>query len=194
MFSGGALRVFLDNNFWDYLAENQVDLLKYFPEIQYELCVTTHGKYEIFQPFREDKMYVKEYALDALQSIVTEDAVFGFYSDLFPREYQRSSGFGSGRFSEKNEEIARKKIYQKHGTQKKRKASQILFQEEADIELAVRSINHPVVTFDARKKGPLCDAYHEGRKIIFLDRERSRSLSVDEFMNGILRTIDDTKT
>jgi hypothetical protein len=194
MFEGEALRVFLDNNLWDYLAENQVNLLQYFPESQYELCVTTHGKYEIFQPFRKEKIYVQKYALNALQTIVTEDSVFGFYSSLFPCEYQRSSGFGSGRFSEKNEGIARKRIYDKHGTQKKRKNSQILFQEEADIELAVRSINHPVVTFDAKKKGPLYDAYHEGQKIIFLNRERSLDLSVDEFMNEILRAIHDTKT
>lgn len=164
---GGILRVFLDSNFWDYLTDHQVELLQYFPKSQYELCVTTHGKFEVLQPFPEGKMYVKEYALEALKTIVTEDAVFGFYSDVFPVEYQRSSGFGSGRFSDVYENIARKSIYAKHGTQKRRKKSQILFQEEADIELAVRSINHPVITFDARKKGPLYDAYHEGKKLFF---------------------------
>jgi hypothetical protein len=174
MFKGEALRVFLDNNLWDYLAENQVNLLQYVPESKYELCVTTHGKYEIFQPFRKEKIYVQEYALNALQAIVTEDSVFGFYNSLFPCEYQRSSGFGSGRFSDKNEETARKRIYDKHGTQKQRKKSQILFQEEADIELAVRSINHPVVTFDAKKKG-LCTMHiMKVKKLFFLIKNEAK--------------------
>ncbi len=184
------MRVFLDNNMWNYLADNKIDLLYYFPRNSYELFITTHGKYEILQLVKEDKQYVKEFALEALKSIVREDAVFGFYSELFPKEYQRSSGFDVGRWFDKSESLVKSELTSKYGTSEKRKESQILFKEEADIELAVRSKNSPVITFDANKSGPLLYALNQGWQVISLDVERSRNISSSEFMQEIVSAVD----
>ena len=194
MFRGDKLRIFLDNNFWDYLADNNVDLLHYFPKNLYELFITTHGKYEIIQLCRNDKQYVKEYALNTLGAIVKEDAVFGFHSDLFPVEYQRASGFGSGRFAEKRENTIRAEIFAKYGLHEKRKETQILFKQEADIELAVRSIDHPVITFDTHKKGPLLYALENGWKVIPLDSNRCNIIPSDDYMNEIVAAIESKRT
>jgi len=187
------VRVFLDNNFWDYLADNEVDILHYFPKGNYELLITTHGKYEIFQMVREDKKYVKDFALKAFEFAVREDPIFGFYSDLFPKEYQRSSGYGIGRFCDKSESLVRRELFSKYGSFQKRKESQILFKEEADIELAARSKNSPVVTFDANKSGPLRYALDQGWQIISLDIARSKNIASDDFMREIVAAVDDTK-
>jgi hypothetical protein len=187
------VRVFLDNNFWDYLADNKVDILYYFPKESYELLITTHGKYEIFQLISEDKKYVKDFALKSLESTVREDSIFGFYSDLFPKEYQRNSGYGVGRFGDKSEALVRSELFSKYGSSQKRKESQILFKQEADIELATRSKNSPVVTFDANKSGPLRYALNQGWHVISLDVDRSKSIASDDFMREIVAAIEAIK-
>ncbi|MFD1006773.1 hypothetical protein [Oceanisphaera ostreae] len=187
------MRVFLDNNMWDYFADNKVDINEFLPENEYELAITTHGKYEILQ-IPEHRMHVKEYALKALDNRVKIDAVFGFYSDLFPVEYQRSSGFSKGRLSSDSEGEVRASLIKKYGSTEKRKKSQILFKEEADIELAVREKFHAVVTFDANKNGPLLDALNNGWKVISLNLKDSRESSVRLFMANLVERLDYKKT
>ncbi|MDC9729844.1 MAG: hypothetical protein PSN04_11045 [Methyloprofundus sp.] len=184
------MRIFLDNNLWNYLADNEIDLMYYFPANRYELCITTHGKYEIEQLVNENKQYIKEFALDALISTVREDSIFGFYSDLFPKEHQRSSGFGAGRFIDESESLLRTKLVSKYGTLEKRKETQILFKQEADIELAWRSKNSPVITFDANKSGPLLYALNQGWKVVSLDVDRSRKIPSGEFMQEIVSAVE----
>ncbi|MFT7373922.1 MAG: hypothetical protein ACI9T9_002622 [Oleiphilaceae bacterium] len=189
MFQGGMVRVFLDNNMWDYFADNEVDINEYFPENEFDLAITTHGKYEILQ-IPEHRSNVKAYALKALESVVKIDAVFGFYSDLFPEQYQRSSGFSKGRFADALEGEVRSSLLKKFSSTEKRKESQILFKEEADIELAVRSKFHPVVTFDANKNGPLLDALNNGWKVIGLNLKESRESSVRSFMDNLVELLN----
>lgn len=184
------MRVFLDNNLWNYFADNEIDLLYYFPRESYELLITTHGKYEILQLVKEDKKYVKEFALKALNSAVREDAIFGFYSDLFPKDHQRASGFGVGRFCDKSESVVRSELLSKYSTFEKRKESQILFKQEADIELATRSKNSPVITFDANKSGPLRYALDQGWQVISLDVDRSKSIDSENFMQEIVTAVE----
>jgi hypothetical protein len=189
MFQGGMVRVFLDNNMWDYFADNEVDINEYFPENEFDLAITTHGKYEILQ-IPEHRSNVKAYALKALESVVKIDAVFGFYSVRFPEQHQRSSGFSKGRFSTTLEGELRTSLLKKFGYTEKRKESQILFKQEADIELAVRSKFHPVVTFDANKNGPLLYALNNGWKVIGLDLKESQESSVRSFMNNLVELLN----
>jgi len=159
------------------------------------MYITTHGKYEIEQMVKKDKQHVKEYALDALRgSIVREDAIFGFHSDLFPEEHQRSKGFGSGRFIDRSEQLLRDEFRDRYGTDVKRKETQILFNQEADIELAWRSKDYPVITFDAKKRGPLRDALDQGFKVVSLDLKRSTEVSSDDFMQEIVSKIKTLET
>lgn len=188
------MRIFLDNNMWDYFADNKVDLLSYFPKSEYELFITTHGKYEIFQISDNKRQYVKDYALEALKSIVKVDSIFGYYNDLFPIEYQRTSGYDVGRYPNENENEIRSELFAKYGTYEKRKKSQILFKQEADIELAVRSKDYPVITFDVKKNGPLLDALNNKWKIIALDLKRSKTIAVDKFMLEIILNIKNKRT
>jgi hypothetical protein len=193
VFQGACVRVFLDNNLWDYFADNDIDLLYYFPKEAYELFITTHGKYEILQLVKEHKEYVKDFALKAFTTSVQEDPIFGFYSELFPKEYQRSSGFGAGRFCDKSEASVRSELLSKYGTFEKRKESQILFKQEADIELAVRSKNNPVITFDANKSGPLRYALEQGWQVISLDVARSKNVVPKNFMQEIISALESKK-
>lgn len=184
------MQVFIDNNLWNYFADNDIDLLYYFPRGAYELFITTHGKYEILQMVNEHKEHVKDFALKALMTSVQEDAIFGFYSDLFPKEYQRSSGFGAGRFCDKSEALVRSELLSKYSTFEKRKESQILFKQEADIELAIRSKNNPVITFDANKPGPLRYALEQGWQVISLDFDRSNNVAPENFMQEIVSAVE----
>lgn len=184
------LKIFIDNNFWDYLVDNNLSLESYFPEARFSLYITTHGKYEIFQ-MPETCCVVKDYAQKYLDSgMVKEDTIFGFYSDLFPEEYQRSSGFGKGRFSTTEEQVVLRELLEKYGTIEKRHDSQILFKQEADIQIAARSIFHPIITFDSKKKGALNYISKNEGKVIFLSRKESESISPSKFMENLLTRID----
>ncbi|PKG39750.1 hypothetical protein [Psychromonas sp. Urea-02u-13] len=184
------MKIFIDNNFWDYLVDNNLSLESYFPKVRFSLYITTHGKYEIVQ-MPERCSTVKEYAQRNLHSgMVKEDAVFGFHSDLFPEEYQRSSGFGKGRFSTTEEQAILRKLLEKYGTIEKRHDTQILFKQEADIQIAARSMFHPIITFDAKKKGALNYMSKNGGKVVFLSRKESESISPSKFMRNLLRRID----
>ena len=86
------LTVFIDNNVWDYLSDNQISLEDHFPKGEFDLCITTHGRYEIINQTPEHRKSVKDYAEIALKTLVREDAIWGFYSEQIPEEYQRVGG------------------------------------------------------------------------------------------------------
>ncbi len=182
------MNIFFDNNVWDYLYSKYVDIATYFPKSKYSLYITTHGKYEILQmPLRCNGL--RGYVEKALISLVREDAIFGYYNDFFPVEQQRLSGYDVGRYISSSELLLKRELFKKYGSTEKRKNSQILFKQEADIELASRSIEHTILTFDC-KKGPLLDAKNRGGKIIFLDRVKSEKLPVEMFMKEVISLID----
>jgi len=187
------LRIFIDNNFWHYLFDNDLRLENYFPESCYSVYITTHGKFEILQ-MPEHCSDLKKYAQKYLQSgTVKEDAIFGFRSDIFPERYQRSAGFGKGRFSTIEEQVILRDLLEKYGTNEKRNDTQILFKQEADIQIAVRSMFHPIITFDVKKKGALNYVSKNGGKVVFLSRKESEFIPPGKFMENLLTRLETYK-
>jgi len=181
------VKVFIDHNIWDELSKRQLDLGICFPENEFTLCVTKHGKFEV-QQTPDSCIELKAYISKYLDSFVHVDALFGFYNPSLPDNEQRAGGFGFGRFTCVEDKAFRKELIQKYGSKAKRKESQILFKQEADIELGVRALKFPVLTLDI-KAGPLKDAYDQGGKVILLNRKFIRTLSNDEFMDHIKKSL-----
>ncbi|MDX6014798.1 hypothetical protein SIL79_00175 [Shewanella indica] len=184
------MRVFIDHNIWDELANRQLDLNICFPENEFTLCVTKHGKFEVLQT-PENCVELKSYINKYLGSFVQVDAKFGFHNPSLPDNEQRAGGFG--RLSCIEDEAFRKELQNKYGSTAKRKESQILYKQEADIELGVRALTHPVLTLDI-KAGPLKDAYERGGKVILLNRKLIRTLSDDEFVEHIKSALNQEQT
>ena len=136
---------------------------------------------------------VKKYALSMIGTTVKEDAIFGFWSDLFPENHQRASGFGKGRWGTKEENNYRSELFKKYGTSEKRRNELILFKQEADIEIATRAMVHPIITFDT-KKGPIYYAFKNGGKVVFFNKKESKSRSVNEFMTELVERIKNIET
>ncbi|CDU10730.1 conserved hypothetical protein [Vibrio diabolicus] len=186
------MRVFIDHNIWDELANRQLDLGICFPENEFTLCVTKHGEFEVRQT-PEHCVELKSYINNYLGSFVQVDSKFGFYNPSLPDNEQRAGGFGFGRFGCVEDEVFRQELQEKYGSTAKRKNSQILYKQEADIELGVRSLRHPVLTLDI-KAGPLRDAYERGGKVILLERTFIRTLSDDEFVDYIKSALNQEQT
>ncbi len=159
---------------------------------EYKLCITKHGEFEIQQmPSSCDDL--KEYVRKYLEQYVKIDSIFGFYNPELPKDEQRYSGFGEGRFISDDESREYKDLSKKYGTSKKRKETQILFKQEADVALAIRAKNNVVLTFDV-KNGPLKEISGKGGKVIFLNVQESKNISSDRFMSALLSEIEKYKT
>ena len=185
------MRIFIDHNVWDQLFKRNVNLDIYFPKNEYYLCVTRQGVFEVIQT-PENKVELKKYINTYIKTTVQEDSLFGFGNPNLPPNEQRIGGF-RGRFSSAAENEIRSKLACKYGSTKKRKSSQILYSQEADIELASRSINHVVITLDV-KTGPLKYAKELGGKIVFINLSEIDSLNGDEFVKYIKLKLGDIKT
>ncbi|GAB2923705.1 hypothetical protein [Rheinheimera gaetbuli] len=163
------INVYIDNNIWDFLFNNNLNLLDYFPADKYRLLITKHGRFEIEQmPDTKDKIELKQFIFSVLAADVEEKHTFGFSNPAHSSAEQRRSGFGKGTLTCVTESRERARLKSEFGSTKKRKESQILYKQEADIELGALSVNNFVLTLD-RKDGPLKRASENGGKVIFLN-------------------------
>jgi len=165
--------VYLDNNLWDYFYKNSINIIDFFPTDKFTLLISKHGKFEIDQiPLDnpEKKKLLKFIFKHLEDGIVSEKHTFGFCNPEYPDDEQRVSGFDTGVFTSEKENHSRHQLKNNYSSQleSKRKNTQILYKQEADIELAALSTNSIVLSLD-KKKGPLRDALKSGRKVIFLN-------------------------
>lgn len=159
--------IFLDNNIFDFLYNNNIDITKEFPKDKFRLCISKEIKFET-EPIKEHKK--KSFIKNLVDSHIAIVSFFGFYNESHSDEKQRIGGFDEGVFSTVENESYRKELSKKFLKQNKNPKND-LYKEEADIDLAVRSISNIVLTLDEKKKkkkGPLNDAYERGYKIVFL--------------------------
>ena len=156
----------------------------YFPKDRFNLFIIKHGRFEVDQ-MPDSCSELRSYIESHFDNCVTINSAFGFRDPSLPDSEQRVSGFGVGRFTSKEENDARRELKEKYGSNIKRKETQILFKQEADIELAARSTQNIVLTFDARK-GPLKEAFDSGHKVIFLSYDEAENFLVDDFMTDLL--------
>lgn len=161
--------VYIDNNIWDFVLLNEIDLKSCFPQSEFQLLISKHGRFEIEQmPDSESTKLLKTYVYDMLESYVEEQHRFGFYDSSLPDDEQRASGFGVGAWGSVIENDMRALLNQLHGSEDKRKETLILKKQEADIELGALSACNFVITLD-KKSGPLRSAKENGGKVIFLN-------------------------
>lgn len=185
------MNIFIDHNVWDQLFGRNVDLNACFPKDKYSIFVTSQGILELEQT-PDTKLELKKYIEKYIKDHVVEDSIFGFNDPCLPSDEQRVSGFGLGRFGSPVENEIRSKLASKYGSKKKRKATQILYAQEADIELATRSIDNIVLTLDV-KTGPLRDAKELGGNVLFINLSEVDGLNSEEFVKYIKTKVSDLK-
>ncbi|SUB63971.1 Uncharacterised protein [Plesiomonas shigelloides] len=164
-----VINVYIDNNIWDFIFKNGLNLRDYFPAEKYRILISKHGRFEITQmPDTPDKIDFKNYILSVLAGDVEELHTFGFSNPAHSESEQRNSGFGMGAFTSVRVNEERERLKSEYGVTQKRKESLILNKQEADIELGALSLTNFVLTLD-KKDGPLKSASENGGNVIFLN-------------------------
>jgi len=159
--------IYLDNNIFDFLYETNIDIVHEFPKELFRLCITKEIKFET-EPIQDiaKQQFIKNLIEEDIEII----SFFGFFDDRHLPYKQRVGGFDEGVWSEEDDELYRVELNKRFLTEIKNPKHD-LYKEEADIDLAVRSIKNIVLTFDKKEhktKGPLNDAYEKGYKVVFL--------------------------
>lgn len=163
------ISIYIDNNVWDFLFKNGLNLRDYFPAEKYRILISKHGRFEITQmPDAPDRVQLKNYIFSVLAKDVEEQHTFGFFNPTHSESEQRNAGFGMGAFTSVSENEERARLKAQYGTTQKRKETLILYKQEADIELGALSLTNFVLTLD-KKDGPLKSASENGGKVIFLN-------------------------
>ncbi len=157
------ITVFLDNNIWDFLIANNIDLAKELPADEFSICITREGEIEML-PMPDEK---REFANNVISEHgVSVDTYFGFAEAAFSGDL-RVAGFNQGRFASAGEISFIDD--QKHRIKPSHRASQRLNINEGDVALGARSMHWVVLTNEnPAKSGPLKTARERGGKVIFL--------------------------
>lgn len=167
-----TISVLIDNNVWDILFKHQLDLGAELPKPEFSLGIAREGEFEIapLKDSQPDKWAFIQKTISAC-TVVT-DSYFGFYNDKYPAHMQREAGFDFGRFTSPEEDDFRAALHQKLAQRNRKKKIDPnpktgLYDNEADLSLAVRSVHSVVLTCD-KKRDPLLDAFELGGKVVFL--------------------------
>jgi hypothetical protein len=159
--------IFIDNNVWDILWNQNVDLEVELPCEEFNLKMTREAEFEIPKMPDEKRNYVEKYIA---KKIIKTDLSFGFYDESISSEDQRNGGFGDifdpevgGTFlASDQEQLIKSEII---GPSKRPTG---LLKNEADVSLAAISLHSFVITCDGKKA--LKRAKKENGKIIDLKK------------------------
>jgi hypothetical protein len=176
-----VIKVYIDNNVWDFLFKRGLDLAIQLPCEEFCVCITREAEFEISPiPSDELKVFIKE---TTAKCSISSDPYFGFYDERHSQKEQRMGGFDHGRFATLEEDIFINQQGNPLKSEKKRKTG--LYKDEADTSLAARSFHSVVLSLDS-KTGPIKTAYDQGGKVVFLtDFDRS-GLSLREFIKAAI--------
>jgi len=159
-----VIAVYVDNNVWDYLFANNIDLARELPPNEFSICLTREGEIEIL-PMPDEK---RDFAnrMIAERNIVV-DTYFGFAEANCDVGDSRVAGFDHGRFVSPEEiEFSDDQKSRIKPTDRPR---QRLLKNEGDVALGARSMHWVVLTNeDPLKNGPLKTARERGGNVIFL--------------------------
>lgn len=180
--------IFLDNNVFDFLYEQNIDILNEFPKNQFRICISKEIKFET-EPIKD--LQKQRFIQDLLENISLVP-FFGFFNKQHSIDKQRGGGWDEGIWSDVENETYRAQLNQKF-LKLKKNPKHDLYTNETDIDLAVRSIKNIVLTFDAKKqekntkKGPLNDAFDKNYKVVFLTDIDVRN---DSLVNFVKRSLE----
>jgi hypothetical protein len=176
-----AIRIYIDNNVWDFLFARNLDLSVELPREDFCVCLTREAEFEIPPiPSTALKAFI-----DATISkcVIRTDSFFGFNDDSLPQSEQRVAGFDVGRWASSEEIAFMRQQRAQLVPAKKRKTK--LYKDEADISLGARSFHSVVLSLDA-KTGPINNAYKQGGKVIFLTDFDNSGISLRSFVKAAL--------
>jgi hypothetical protein len=179
------IRVFIDNNVWDIFYKYNLDLCTELPASKYALLITREAEFEFEGMPSEKKTYVNE---QILKRKVKTDRIFGFYNPAYPPNEQRFGGFGTysdnnvgGRFIRDDEAKILKEERKAIG--KKKKSG--LYNNEADVAIASRSLHSVVLTCDNKKV--LKRAKKRTGSLILNLSNYDNTISISELIDNIIK-------
>ncbi|NEI70414.1 hypothetical protein GR212_12600 [Rhizobium lusitanum] len=174
------ITVYLDNNVWDYLFANDIDLSLELPEPEFSICITREGEIEILTMPDEKRDFTNRTIVERNISV---DTYFGFAEANFGIGDQRVAGFNQGRFASP-EEIEFSDD-QKSRIRLTNRPRQRLLKNEGDVALAARSMRWVVLTNEGPlKSGPLKTARERGGKVVFLSELLGSSRSWADYIKS----------
>ena len=172
------IKLFIDNNAWDVFFDAKIDLINELPADEFTLQITREAEFEIPLMPIEKRQYVE--AVINSGNIKT-DTYFGWYDETLPAEEQRVGGWGElndpdagGRFIE----IAESELIQSESKiigPGKRPTR--LYNNEADVSLAARSLHSVVLTCDGKKALKRARDVHGGIVIDLKKYKKSTNLA-----------------
>jgi hypothetical protein len=163
----------------DQRLHRQMDLATELPRDEFCICITREAEFEI-PPMPPEKRAFAEATIE--RCAITTDVFFGFMDESLPATEQRVAGFNQGRWASAYELAF---IAQQKTALKDRMRPSKLYEGEADLSLAARSVHSVVLSLDA-KKGPINSAYAQGGKVVFLTDFDKSGLSLREFIRRAL--------
>lgn len=185
----GKIAVTLDNNVWDFLFQNGVDLASELPSDRFAIYITREVEIEASAiPERDSKKALKEYIVRTTASCeITTTRVFGFaHEGPGP---QRCGGFDVGTWQSSTEQEFYAAIRERFLAGKNQKNSQ-LFDNEGDAAVAAKSFSSIALTCEHPDKvGPLRFAAGHGGMVLYLEGFERRGLTLRELIETFYRKI-----
>lgn len=156
------IHIFIDNNIFDFLYKYKIDIFDEFPDDMFVLCINNEVSFE--SEFIKDEG--KRQFAEKLKSKLVLIPFFGFYDECFLEDRQRVGGWDKGAWQSVEEEIFRAKLNNRFldfGTTVRANG---LYRNEADVDLAVRSVHNIVISNDCKKA--LKVASEENYRVVFM--------------------------
>jgi hypothetical protein len=184
-----SISVTIDSNAWNYFFKAGTNLSIELPPEEFSLFITREVEIEIenipeIGKDGSDKRPLKEYIRSSIQSRqIKTTAIFGFAEANPTSEPARYTGFGQGTFQSEQERDWRSRQETKQFLLNKSKRPTGLAKNEADVSIAIASLNSVVIT-DDRKNGPIPEAAQCGGCVVYLSDFSKSSLSLSEFVSG----------
>ncbi|EDM25469.1 hypothetical protein LNTAR_25410 [Lentisphaera araneosa HTCC2155] len=183
------ITIYLDNNIWDFLFENQINIHDEFPTELFDICITKEVSFET-EAIKNQQEKI-EFIRSARDRGVKVRSLFGFKDERHSEEKQRSGGWDEGFWSCSEIENFRATLKERFSREDQaKKASTDLYKNEADIDLAARSVVDIVLSLDEKRgstNGPLNVAFEAGHNIVFLTDFLPQSESLRNFVAQNIR-------
>jgi hypothetical protein len=165
----GRVAVTLDNNVWNLLFEDAVDLAAEFPIDKFALFIPREVEIEATAITNPELSKFIQNSIRRADVVTT--AVFGFDTGERP---QRMAPMGFGTFQSVKEAEIRAAMRGYLGSKQKGSG---LYRNEGDLAVAVASFSSIVVTAErSSKRGPLKFASQSGGRIVYLERGQRKTV------------------
>lgn len=160
------IAITLDNNVWNFLMDNKLDLAVELPSDRFTIFIPREVEIEAQAvPLRKNEL--KNFIAHTMaRCSIKTTSVFGFATE--GPGPQRMGGFGQGTWQSQTEREFYASIRDQYLIGKPEKNSQ-LTHNEGDAAMAAKSFSSIVLTWELRKTtGPLRFAAEHGGKILYL--------------------------